>query len=443
VSESYWGPVPSLDEADTAAFEAKSQPAWEKVVNFPTVIVFFPLRLVFAGIEETVEAAGSSPTIRRLARLFPLGIGGALVTGGISLDTADGFGANASVIVPEFLGPRNGMKLKLAALSKGEGQATLGFLLHRGDWSVYELGGGYRSDINTRFFGIGPDSQEDSESFYRREVSWVGGSWHRALGGGFGWKLTGLYSGVAASGSSESDNPHLSQEFAAALPSGYRDLSTGVTLGLELAHDNIEKFGADPDAGPERARPEHGGVRRAVVSWFEGKGDSPAEFLTWRAELQQFLPLWFSRRALAFRAFASGIENQGDDPVPFQRLLTNDDPDLFRGYPDSRFHDLGIAAVSLEYRWPIWGFSTVNGPGVDAYLFTDWGQVYSNAEEIDGDHVTKSWGGGLRLGGDGRLTGRLEIGKSEEGVQFRLRADQVFQYEKGGLFHGRSPVPDR
>ena len=38
---------------------------------------------------------------------------------------------------------------------------------------------------------------------------------------------------------------------------------------------------------------------------------------------------------------------------------------------------------------------------------------------------------------------RIEIGWSEEGTQFRFRADQLFQFEKFGLFAGRSPVPDR
>jgi hypothetical protein len=43
----------------------------------------------------------------------------------------------------------------------------------------------------------------------------------------------------------------------------------------------------------------------------------------------------------------------------------------------------------------------------------------------------------------GRFVARFEVGWSDEGTQLRLRADQLFQYAKGDLFSGRSPVPDR
>jgi hemolysin activation/secretion protein len=213
--------------------------------------------------------------------------------------------------------------------------------------------------------------------------------------------------------------------------------------GLELSHENTEKLGPPEHSWRERVRPEHGGLQRATVSWFEGKGNSKAVYWTWRGEAQQFLPLWHSRRALALRGFVERQENRGDDPVPFQRLMTNDDPDVFRGYPDERFHDIGIAALTAEYRWPLWVVDNENELGADAYLFADWGQVFAKFDDLGMDRLAKSYGGGVRLGGNGRFVGRIEVGHSEEGTQFRLRADQLFQYEKAGFFNARSPVPDR
>ena len=37
----------------------------------------------------------------------------------------------------------------------------------------------------------------------------------------------------------------------------------------------------------------------------------------------------------------------------------------------------------------------------------------------------------------------IEIAKSEEETVVRIRGDQVFQFAKGGLFHGKNPVPTR
>jgi len=53
-----------------------------------------------------------------------------------------------------------------------------------------------------------------------------------------------------------------------------------------------------------------------------------------------------------------------------------------------------------------------------------------------------SWGVGLRLIDNARsFSGRLEVGFSEEGTQFRLKGSQNFQFAKGGLFNGVVPVP--
>jgi outer membrane protein assembly factor BamA len=229
----------------------------------------------------------------------------------------------------------------------------------------------------------------------------------------------------------------LADEFAAELAAGdipgYKSEAQGRSGSLELRHDDTAETG----------RPERGGVRRAKATWFDGVGNNRADFLTWRGEVQQFFPLWHSNRALALRGVISRIEDRGDGPVPFQRLLSNDDPDLFRGYRDLRFRDEGIVAASAEYRWPLWSANRKEGIGGDAYLFVDVGQVFGDFAEIDGDGLTKSYGGGIRAAGFGRYYGRLELAWSEEGVLVRLRGDQIFQWAERALFDGRPPVPQR
>ena len=133
----------------------------------------------------------------------------------------------------------------------------------------------------------------------------------------------------------------------------------------------------------------------------------------------------------------------GDDPLPFYRLMTNDDPDLFRGYRDFRWFDRGMTALSIEYRWPLWTNTSPGGMGLDGYLLADFGQVFGHLDQVSIENLTSSYGFGFRLMSAGGFLGRLEFGWSEEDFVLRLRGDQVFQFSKGILYDGKKPVPVR
>ncbi|RKX39755.1 MAG: hypothetical protein DRP64_13850 [Verrucomicrobia bacterium] len=191
-------------------------------------------------------------------------------------------------------------------------------------------------------------------------------------------------------------------------------------------------------------RPETGGFHRLEAEYFTASDNTEAAHWTYRVDLQQYIPLWHTRRALALRGVLVVQDNENEDPIHFQRLLTNDDPDLLRGYPDFRFRDEGLAVLTAEYRWPLWAWREAESTGLDAYLFTDVGQVFDEYADIRGSSLTESYGGGIRLlNSSGNFSARLEIAWSEEGTQLRIRGDQVFEYLKGGLFHGRDQVPSR
>lgn len=441
---SYWGEIPERSAENTTRETDQDRPGWELVADAPLYIGLLPLRWTVIGLENAAEFVTENSTVQRLRNVFPIRIGPAHLSGGISLGSQDGFGGNLALDFPEFFSSRNAMKIRGSAESKGAGKAVLGLKLYDGPGGMTQLGGGYRSDVKAFFYGFGPDSREDRESLYREEMGWFGLSHRRPVGtDNLWWEASALFSGVSATGTSESDDTYLADEFADSLPPGYRDRSDGASLAFELRHDNTTRMGPPVSPWRERVRPERGGIRRAKISWFRETTDRDIAFLMWRAEIQQFIPLWFSRRGLALRGFISRIEDEGSDPIPFQRRLTNDDPDLFRGYSDYRFRDLGIGAVSAEYRWPVWALNRDNGIGIDAYAFIDRGQVFNEFEDITNNRLTTSYGGGFRAGGFGMFMGRIEVGKSDEELIFRFRADQIFQYAKSGLFNGRNPVPER
>jgi hypothetical protein len=80
---------------------------------------------------------------------------------------------------------------------------------------------------------------------------------------------------------------------------------------------------------------------------------------------------------------------------------------------------------------------------LDFYLLGDLGQVFGETDQIAADRLQASGGFGLRLVGRRGFLTRAEVAFGDEGAVFRLRADQVFQFMKGGLFHGRDPIPSR
>ncbi len=180
---------------------------------------------------------------------------------------------------------------------------------------------------------------------------------------------------------------------------------------------------------------------RLRTTYFHGNLDS--EFLTYRADLQQFVELWYPNHVLALRALGSWISPINDSPVPFQRLMTNDDPDLMRGFNDFRWRDRGLVVFSAEYRWPLWVLEQPDAFGLDLYLLSDVGHVFSHPNRIDVDDLTYSYGFGIRLLSAKGFVMRVEYARSDEGGVWRLRGDQIFQFARGGLFHGRDPVPTR
>lgn len=429
--ESHWGVFPAETDSVTAVFHHPSPPAWQTVVDVPYHVASVPLRLVVGGIGATVRYLDERHVVYRIARLIgprelPYGVVGSFSAGGLT-----GLGVGATAVHDAFFGPDNRFRVGGKTSQNGHHRALLGIELGIGHPRTTQLGFGYRKSPNARFFGIGPTTREADESYYSREMTWMGASLHQTLGANVGVEASVLYSQVHAFGPRDDDDPALKDVYDAT-PFGYGHRSDGVSLGIALEHDDTAELG----------RPETGGYRRLAAHYYTETSRADIAFVTYRAEVQHFFPLWFSKRALALRAFYSWIDPVTGD-VPFQRLMTNDDPDLLRGYRDFRWHDRGMAVFTAEYRWPVWASSTVTGTGLDAYLFTDLGQVFGDPDELAARNVTESFGGGLRLVGSKGFTGRIEVGWSDEETIFRIRSDQVFQFQKHGLYHGRNPIPAR
>jgi len=432
-SQSYWGSAaPAPEDTALARFRNPPRTILEGAFYWPVRVASFPLALAARGIGHGVEVLDDSKVIYRVGRLLaprrgPFGVLLDFRAGGIS-----GFGAGFTAEHGSFFGNGNLFRLRAETTTRGDHRVNLGVRVPSARDGGTEVGLGYRVRSYARYFGIGPETTDDAESFYWQESAWAGLSHRIGLGSGFHVQGDLLYSSIAAGAPGTKEHPSIETEYASNLPPGFGYHSIGWTFGAQISHEN--------GLGP--GRPTHGGLQRLRVSRFVGTSEDDTEFSSFRGEAQQYFTLFFPYRVLALRGFASWIESS-DGAVPFQRLLSNDDPDLLRGYEDFRFRDRGMAVLSAEYRWPVWTNERPSGSGVDLYLLSDVGQVFHDTEDLGGGNLTLSYGGGLRLESTSGFRARLELAWSEEQMVFRLRADQIFQFLKGSLYFGRDPVPDR
>lgn len=432
--ESYWGAA-AADSSDStrAVYHDSSMPLTHAVFYWPVRIVTFPLALLADGAGAGAEALDKGRVIHQVGewvgpRKGPFGIVLGVQAGGLS-----GFGAGVSVEHDAFFRKGNLLRVRASTTVNGDHRGSVGLRIptHAGGYSEYGIG--YRARENARYFGIGPATEKEDESYYKQELFWAGTSLRRNIGGGVFAEGDLLYSSVGAGEPRDDASPSISTVFAGNLPPGFGEHSYGVSLGVQLSDEN------DLSAH----RPTKGGSRRIRVERFESTDRSDIGFWSYRAELQQFFSLWYPYRILALRAYGSWLDPSGNDVIPFQRLMINDTPDAFRGYRSFRFRDRGMLALDAEYRFPIIMKQRPGGAGIDLYPLADWGQVFARGGEVTFQNMNFSCGLGLRYESVSGFVARVEWARSEEENTFNLRMDQIFQFTKLGFLYGRDPVPAR
>ena len=411
---------------------ARGMPVWEGVLIWPFRVITFPIVIVGTGLAAGVEVLDEHNVIRWVQDRFqpltgPFGVQVDLTAGGLT-----GFGVGVAGEYTGLFGPDGRARLQGATSTTGHHLVNAGVTIPVGSRGSIEVAGGYRMRPNARYFGLGPGTSSDDQSYFRQESGWGGASYIHAVGR-FEAMVEVVASTVGARDPRDEDQPPLPERFPAEIPVGYDEFSTGVTVGLGLTHLDHDGSG----------RPMRGGARRARLWHFSNLDGSGLDFWTFRLEAEQFVPLWYRYHTLALRGVVAWIDRTSPDEVPFQRLMTNRFPDELRGFDALRWRDRGIAILSAEYRWPIWANKRADATGLDLYALADVGQVFRNVHDIGGGNLTTSLGVGMRLGSVRGFVARMEVAWSDEGAQFRLQTDQPFQFLKRTIYHGREPTPHR
>ena len=428
--ESYWGPMPADSIASRVTYRPASTHPVEHAVLAPFTVVTYPIYLTTRILKKGIVFAdehGLTPTpgAPLPIRIRNVSMGPAITAGGHA-----GFGVGGVVLIQGGRNRERDLSLRYLSTVNGFHRGSVGFRSPWGSTSSLEIGGGYRLERNTRFFGIGPTSDRADLSYFTQEQFWGGAGYRRSLSPSLTTEWKAIYTSIETRGPRTEDAPALADVFAAALPEGYGERSAGVLYSGLLRLDRTRGTG----------RPEPGWITQGQVTFFGPTENDEVAFWRYTGEAGAFLPLWFTDRTLAVRGAVMWTGPTGSDVVPFTRLATSHAGENLRGYADYRWRDRGLLDLTAEYRWPVWALERPHGVGADAYAFLNSGQVFGDWAGIRTRLWRTSFGGGFRVILSRGFGGRLEVARSRESTEIRLQADQMFDFKDMGLYGGNYHV---
>lgn len=432
--ETRWGPVPPPSADISAVPEPVPTPLWKHLVRVPYHVGSVPVNAADWTLRTSLVELERLGVFRPATTLVK-GIKGPLGTFWLptgSLGEQRGLEYGLVAQRPLVLDDLWVLKATATYSTRRSSAVTVGLRSRYGQPEWFEVGGGSVRDGKRDYYGTGWDSDEEQESVYRRHLDWVGAAWRQQWSGRLEATVAGHQSSVRARRSRFDSDEAVDLVFAGQIPYGYDLTSSGFTGSLKLAYDSTERSG----------NPTGGTRVHLQAERFWNTDDTDVEHWTWVASAEQYLELGLPQRTLAVKAWWLQLDNLGDDPTPFTRLLTNRDPYKLRGFGTQRFHAVGFTGVTVEYRWPFWILNQPGGAGVDAYLFGDAGQPFDHAAEVAAARLLYSGGFGLRaIGRDGDFAVRFEVAVGREGTHVRLSAKQLFQFIKAGFYDGSEPLP--
>ena len=175
---------------------------------------------------------------------------------------------------------------------------------------------------------------------------------------------------------------------------------------------------AEWDAAPGKARAARG-ARLAAEIEVAASGDGEHGYSRQFFEGQAFLPLFAPRRVLALSGSWERLNGLGARRAPFFAYPVLDNERGLRGFRRLRYRAPGAAALSAEYRYPVWVHW-------DAFYFLDAAQSFSHETELRLPRWAASHGPGLRFLSDDQLLLTAYLGFTNEGRRFEVAMGKIF-----------------
>ena len=240
------------------------------------------------------------------------------------------------------------------------------------------------------FFGLGPDSRREDETFY--------GLRSTDFGGTAGVRVT----------------PWLS------FGSGLEYMTPRITVLGDQPDFIRSELSAEINTREPRGNPRQGLRYALAYQRFDGRDGSQFDFDRVEADVQHYISLYKRRRVLALRGFASVSDATGSGVVPFYLMRTLGGPDDLRGFRRFRFRDRNLLLLQAEYRWEIF-------TAMDGAIFYDAGKVAARMEDLNFSDLESDYGIGFRFGTRNGVFLRIEGAfGSSGGAHYIFRFGHVF-----------------
>ncbi|MCB9799799.1 MAG: BamA/TamA family outer membrane protein [Candidatus Omnitrophica bacterium] len=267
-------------------------------------------------------------------------------------------------------------------------------------------------------YGIGPHTSLGEGGVYSREETTVGASV------GFGWdeEIQNLDFKISYHNINLSEGRDGGRRQIRSLFGPTAVLNSDSLLDLDLIYQH--------DTRNHKRNSTSGGLRELAVGYREGLGSSQARFMHYHAEISQYLSLGSKRRVLAARIYGEHNDELNGGIVPFHQMprlgghgTANTLSQSLRGFDTNRFTDESALLFNLEYRYAIWEYRDFR---LDAVMFFDVGQVFSEVSRFQFGDFRESYGTGFRLGIANFTILSLEAAHGDEGTQFYVRSETPF-----------------
>lgn len=270
-----------------------------------------------------------------------------------------------------------------------------------------EVAGSFRRYTRSRFWGVGPETEEEAEMDFRWdrwEMSAAGGARGRHVGvkAEGGWEENQVEPGL------DDGEPDLGTTFPVDTLFGATETTRFLRLGgvgvLDWTHwRGLQRRGFRAEGGP---------------TLFLGVGGTDAHFLRWDLSATGYVPI-NERQQLALHGFGVVSRGRSGDGVPFTHLATLGGDRGLRSFDTERFRDRDMAALMAEWRYEIWR-SIHDDVRVEGFVFGDGGTVVHDLTELDASDLRASYGFGMRAVAFPRLLFLWYLALGEEGPRFNI-----------------------
>jgi hypothetical protein len=264
------------------------------------------------------------------------------------------------------------------------------------------------------FFGVGPDAAlahrtnyRLDETEYAAQAIWRPRRWLQ-IASQHAWLSPRVRRG------GDSDHPSIETRFTDATAAG----STIRTSFIE--HGGL----AMVDYRDSSGHPRRGGRYVLYASRYDDRDDRGLGFSRVAAHLEQYFPVFDTKRVVAFRLTANHLAAAAGSRVPFYYMPSLGGMDSHHGFDYLRFRDANTWIFSAEYRWEAIA-------GMDLAVLYDRGGVAPRFTELSLSDAEDAYGAGVRVGTESAIFLRAEVAVgTREGARWFIGASAPFKLQR-------------